>query len=308
MQEKALAAGASSTEAQSAAPQGAGAEVAFSSSASANELSDAMKLVPPPEPAGESTSSTNSAASAAPSTGDASQAASAGAAAQRRFFDFRSALRATMNALTKELSLRPTPTPECEASHVSAEQCEATSEEHSARRRPIGLSGHTSTVAIPEVLGFLAQCRKSGTLWIWNEHDDYRVQLVGGNVTFARSEAPRQGSLLGEILIAQGAVDATRFMEFMAQKREPGPLGDALIAAGLVTKEALRAAVQHQAQCVFDRAFGMEDAYFRFDADEGIDTSEGIRISVTKMLLETARERDESERRLARSSIDQRVA
>jgi hypothetical protein len=263
-----------------------------------------MKLVPPPEPAGESTSATNSAAGADPST----RAASDAATAQRRFFDFRGALRATMNALTKELSLRPSPAPECEGSHVGAEPCEATPEELSTRRRPVGLSGHTSTVAIPEVLGFLAQCHKSGTLWIWNEHDDYRVQLVGGNVTFARSEAPRQGSLLGEILIAQGAVDATRFMEFMAQEREPGPLGDALIAAGLVTKEALRAAVQHQAQCVFDRAFGMEDAYFRFDADEGVDTSEGIRISVTKMLLETARERDESERRLARSSIDQRVA
>src|SRR5687768_16248833 len=78
------------------------------------------------------------------------------------------------------------------------------------QERPVGLCGHTSCIAMPEVLGFLSQLLKSGTLWIWNDREQFRVQLVDGNVTFARSESPRQGSLLGEILVAQGAVDAAR--------------------------------------------------------------------------------------------------
>jgi hypothetical protein len=179
------------------------------------------------------------------------------------------------------------------ASRDSAEAAEAAE----PQERPVGLCGHTSCIAMPEVLGFLSQLRKSGTVWIWNDREQFRVQLVDGNVTFARSESPRQGSLLGEILVAQGAVDAARFEDFMQTERPAGPLGDALIQAGLVTPQALAAAVQYQAQRVFNRAYGLEDAYFRYDASTG-DNWAGIRLSVTHMLFESARSRDESAARL----------
>lgn len=164
--------------------------------------------------------------------------------------------------------------------------------------RPAGLSGHTSTVAMPELLGFLAQLRKTGTLWIWNDREQFLVQLVDGNVTFARSQSPRQGSLLGEILISQGAIDGARFDAFLAAPREPGPLGDALVKAGLVSREALASAIQYQAQRVFDRAYGLADAYFCFEGGVIDGPREGTRISVTHMLFESARTRDESEQRL----------
>src|SRR5690349_8426407 len=196
-------------------------------------------------------------APALPSTDDALQAAGDVAAAQRRFFDLRRALKSAVQVLTKERSFLPS-SPAADDAREPAQEKAAPAADRLAPARPIGLSGHTSTVAMPEVLGFLAQLRKSGTLWIWNNVDHYRVQLVDGNVTFARSESRRQGSLLGEILISQGAVDAARFAEFMQRERPVGPLGDALIDAGLVTKQALCSAVQHQAQCVFDRAFGLE--------------------------------------------------
>ena len=50
---------------------------------------------------------------------------------------------------------------------------------------------------MPEVLGFLAQLRKSGTLWIWNDLEHFRVQLREGSVTFARSESPAARIALG---------------------------------------------------------------------------------------------------------------
>jgi hypothetical protein len=165
--------------------------------------------------------------------------------------------------------------------------------------RPVGLSGHTSTVAMPEVLGFLAQLRKTGTLWIWNDREQYRVQLVDGNVTFARNETPEQGSLLGEILVSHGVIDVDVLENFLKQPREPGPLGDALVRAGLVDRAALTDAVHFQAQRVFNRAYGLADAYFTFDGRGDADLNHAIRISVTKMLFESARERDESEQRLS---------
>lgn len=288
-------------------PQTSEAGNAAAPSPAANQFSEAIKLLmnSAPEGSGDTPSSTATVASDGPSTEDALQAAGEVAAAQRRFFGLRRAMETAMRVLTKERSFLPVEvTPGVASTSIEEQYDEALPEEQPATMRPTGLSGHTSTVAMPEVLGFLAQLRKTGTLWIWNRYDHYRVQLVDGNVTFARSEARRQGSLLGEILVSQGAVDAARFEEFMAQERGPGPMGDALIAAGLVTREALTAAVQHQAQCVFDRAFGLEDAYFRFDGNPGTDTPESIRISVTQMLFESARERDESEHRGANVAGD----
>ncbi|HUR28530.1 MAG TPA: DUF4388 domain-containing protein [Planctomycetota bacterium] len=297
MQEEALAPQVSSTQADPAATHGGGAKPV--SEPAAHPFSETIQQLMQPERAPEAASSTPPVASAVPSD-DALRAVRKVAAEHRRFFDFRRAMQAAMRVLTKERSFLPVEATSSVAGSETAVASNATAHEgRPATSRPPGLSGHTSTVAMPEVLGFLAQLRKSGTLWIWNEHDHYRVQLVDGNVTFARSESRRQGSLLGEILVSQGAIDAVPFEEFMAQKRGPGPMGDALISAGLVSKEALCAAVQHQAQRVFDRAFGLEDAYFSFDASEAMATPEGVRISVTQMLFESARERDESERRQA---------
>lgn len=219
-------------------------------------------------------------------------------------FGFRKALKSAVHVLTKERSFARDDSAdsqaqvEPEASRPEVAQAEPEPEE-SSEPRPAGLSGHTSAVAIPEVLGFLAQLRKSGTLWIWDHKEQFRIQLVDGHVIFARDETPQRGWLLGEVLISQGAIDAARFDAFMKLPREPGPLGDALIKAGLIDKKALAGAIQFQAQRVFNRAYGLEDAYFGFDANRGDDDAHGIKISVTSMLFESARTRDESEQRLS---------
>lgn len=251
-------------------------------------------------PLDASTSDDDVASNEIPSTDDALEAAGNIAEAQRRFFDLRRALKSAVRVLTKERSFLQTgPTSPDDLANRVIDQATQPEEEEPQAERPIGLGGHTSTVAMPEVLGFLAQLRKSGTLWIWNELDHFRVKLVDGNVTFARSESRRQGSLLGEILVEQGAVDAAQFEQFMEQERPSGHLGDALLEAGLVTRQALTVAIQHQAQCVFNCAYALEDAYFRFDASDEHEAVEGIRISVTQMLFESARARDESEQRRA---------
>ena len=231
-------------------------------------------------------------------------ASSAGTIADERgIFGLGRAFKSAVRALKRDKP-EETRAPEPEYAAVPEEPTSAAEVEwvdeppDDSYERPAGLSGHTSTVAMPEVLGFLAQLRKSGTLWIWNDREQFRVQLVDGNVTYARSESPRQGSLLGEILVSQGAMEAERFEKFLQQPRTPGPLGDALLKAGLVTPQALSSAIQYQAQRVFNRAYGLEDAYFRFDAGEELDTSTGIQLSVTHMLFESARSRDESEQRL----------
>ena len=227
------------------------------------------------------------------------------AAEQRGIFGFGRALKSAVRAFKGDKPVEgllesDVNYPEAAEQAYAEVQAEPEPEQQlePAQEQPAGLSGHTSTVAMPEVLGFLAQLRKSGTLWIWNDREQFRVQLVDGNVTFARSESPRQGSLLGEILVSQGAMDALRFEQFLKQARPAGPLGDALLRAGLVTQAQLSSAVQYQAQRVFNRAYGLEDAYFRFDSGHELEMQSGIKLSVTHMLFESARSRDESEQRL----------
>lgn len=151
---------------------------------------------------------------------------------------FRSALRALAGDRRPQQetsAATPSPTPDSQTATPDS------------TTHPAGLSGHTSTVAIPEVLGFLAQLRKSGTLWIWNDEQRFLVQLVDGNVTFARNETMAAGSRIGEILITQGAIDAAGLEEFMREPRAPGPLGDALVQAGRISEKTLSKAVQCQA-------------------------------------------------------------
>lgn len=236
----------------------------------------------------------------------AAEAAAAAAAAreqERGIFGLGRAFKSAVRAFKGDRPQAPVaPQPEHDESPEEPlpeqEHESAAAPPDDSYERPAGLSGHTSTVAMPEVLGFLAQLRKSGTLWIWNDREQFRVQLVDGNVTYARSESPRQGSLLGEILISQGAMEAESFQQFLNEARPAGPLGDALVRAGLVSPQALSGALQYQAQRVFNRAYGLEDAYFRFDAGEELTTLSGMRLSVTHMLFESARSRDESEQRL----------
>jgi hypothetical protein len=225
----------------------------------------------------------------------------------RSSFDLRKALKSAVAVLTKERSFVRDPRPAPEAPSAVPTQAPAEpqidyEDEAPSQTRPAGLSGHTSAVAIPEVLGFLAQLRKSGTLWIWNDLEQFRIKLLDGNVTFACDESPQRGWLLGEVLISQGALDTKQFEEFLKKPREGGPLGDALVKAGLVDRGALSNAVRFQAQRVFNRAYGLQDAFFCLDADAPRELSPGIRISVTQMLFESARERDESAQRQANAT------
>lgn len=265
----------------------------------------AAPLAPAPVLPAPVTTATNHAlpSRAAEEAARAPAAASAPRANEGGMFGLGRALKSAVRAFKRDKPSDP-PAPRSEVrAPVAAPLPQPQHENHGTPleenyERPAGLSGHTSTVAMPEVLGFLAQLRKSGTLWIWNDREQFRVQLVDGNVTYARSEAPRQGSLLGEILVSQGALDIGRFEQFLRDARPTGPLGDALIKAGLVSDQALSGALQYQAQRVFNRAYGLEDAYFRFDAGAELAPLGGMKLSVTHMLFESARSRDESEQRL----------
>ena len=160
-----------------------------------------------------------------------------------------------------------------------------------------GLRGHSQSVAIPEILGFVSSIRKSGVLRVNSNNEAFLIHLEDGSVVYAQGDNPPKGQLLGEILVAQGALTQDELDSVV--DRDPvtnDVLGRTLIRKGVVTKEALCIALAFQVQCLFHRVFQAEGAIFQFD-EGGLPLSgDDIRLNVTSLLLESARSTDEETR------------
>jgi len=121
---------------------------------------------------------------------------------------------------------------------------------------------------------------------------------VRGTVVWAQSKTPVPNLMLGQILVAQGAIDQAALTQFIAERPESrSRLGQALVEAGRIQTSALDRAVTFQAQSIFDRAYAMENASYRFKLEAAANMAEHG-LSVTHLLLESARTSDEASHRM----------
>ena len=160
------------------------------------------------------------------------------------------------------------------------------------------LIGHVSVLSVPDVLGLLSTLQKTGTFAMWNEREYYRIWIVRGTVVWAQSKTPVPNLMLGQILVAQGAIDQAALEQFIAERPESrSRLGQTLVEAGRIHSSALDRAVTFQAQSIFDRAYAMQNASYRFKLEDAADMAEHG-LSVTHLLLESARTSDEASHRM----------
>ena len=110
---------------------------------------------------------------------DAGSVADAGSPAVPKHFAFR-ALRAAKWLLTEYDLLGGVQG----GSTVAVSEAPAEAAEHEEAETPTGatLLGHSSVLAVPEVLGLLATLQKSGTVHVWNEFAAFRVEIKRGAV------------------------------------------------------------------------------------------------------------------------------
>lgn len=161
-----------------------------------------------------------------------------------------------------------------------------------------GLRGHTQAISIPEVLSFVASLQKSGVLRVKTPEEAFLIQLDQGEVIYAVGDNPPEGEILGELLISRGHLCIADLEEVLATGIGEGAmLGSALVASGKVTAENLRGALQFQVQSIFHRVFRADNAVYQFDEGLAMRVPSEIRLSVTKLLLESARTSDEGLRR-----------
>jgi hypothetical protein len=155
-----------------------------------------------------------------------------------------------------------------------------------------GFQGHSWSLSVSSVLGLLQIQSKTGVLSVNIGSEVISVIVDKGDIIHAWSDNSPPGTRLGDILVANGFIDANELEEFVVDhSASPTKLGDALESEGFITHSQLRSALEEQIQHLFDRLLAAPNAYFRF-CDGHSETPE-VRFNVMHLLLESCRARDE---------------
>jgi DNA-binding NarL/FixJ family response regulator len=142
--------------------------------------------------------------------------------------------------------------------------------------REIPLSGRLGTVLLPELLLSLYQRRVGGILEV-RAYDEQREILVRDGVPIAIRSNFIPDDALGQLLIAQGSIDAIALERLLRQaKKEGRKIGDLLVETGVVSAGKLDALLRIQAKRKMNSAFRWKDGSYTFapgahDMPDGID-------------------------------------
>jgi hypothetical protein len=164
-----------------------------------------------------------------------------------------------------------------------------------------GLHGRSQDLPVEELMTFLAAQGKTGVLLVNAGAETFRIEFVGGDVVHAASSHAPAGVRLGEFLVENGALTRPQLEAFLKTRaddhsRTTSLLGSALLDAQLVTPAALAQALTAQVQYVFRRLFAAKRSNYSFHEGPSLQRGQRVRLNTTHLLLDVARERDESAR------------
>ena len=159
---------------------------------------------------------------------------------------------------------------------------------------PPVICGMSPPINLESVFGFLGSLRKTGILRVRADDANFRVSVVRGDVVHGVTDRRPEEELLGNILVARQAVDFYELDRFFTRC---GPsavkIGEALNRQELVSTKDLREALEIQLQHLFDRLLSARAAEWCFHEGEVTLSYVNLRVNATRVLLESARKRDE---------------
>jgi len=160
----------------------------------------------------------------------------------------------------------------------------------------MSLRGDLRTMALPDVLQWVASGRKTGTLHVERRSVQKRIILREGNIYSSWSNDPRES--LGQFLIRMRLVSEEQlFRVLLAQEERGRLLGSILVADGILSEDDLRRALKAKAEETIFDLFLWPSGQFEFREGE---FPENIFITfeslVTPVILEGIRRVDEWQR------------
>ena len=116
----------------------------------------------------------------------------------------------------------------------------------------MSLRGDLRTMALPDVLQWVASGHKTGTLHVERRSVQKRIILREGNIYSSWSNDPRES--LGQFLIRMRLVTEEQlFRALLAQEERGRLLGSIMVADGILSEDDLRRALKAKAEeTIFD--------------------------------------------------------
>lgn len=160
----------------------------------------------------------------------------------------------------------------------------------------MGLTGNLRTMDLPEILQWISVGRKTGTLHLERGSIEKRIVFRDGDIYTSWSNDPRES--LGQYLIRHRRLTEDQLFRTMLRQEEQGvPLGEVLIAEGLLGEADLRALLEHKAQDSIYDVFLWPEGRFEFvDGEIQEDVQVFLDLPVTSVVLEGVRRLDEWKR------------
>lgn len=153
--------------------------------------------------------------------------------------------------------------------------------------------GNTDVLSVPELIGFFQLQGKTGVLTIDARDEQVKLEYLRGELIHAASSRSPEGQRLGDILVDMGHLSREGLDELLADKAAAERLGDTIRRGELVPEAALAQALETQVQNIFHRLFDVGGCRFTFREGLEGEPRARVRYNVTRLLLETARVRDE---------------
>jgi Domain of unknown function (DUF4388) len=160
----------------------------------------------------------------------------------------------------------------------------------------MSLRGDLRTMALPDVLQWIAAGRKTGTLHVERRSVQKRIILREGNIFSSWSNDPRES--LGQFLIRLRLLTEEQLFKALLEQEDKGRLlGSLLVAEGVLTEDDLKRALKAKAEETIFDLFLWPSGQFEFHEGEIPDN---ILITfetpVTPVILEGIRRVDEWQR------------
>jgi uncharacterized protein DUF4388/tetratricopeptide repeat protein len=156
--------------------------------------------------------------------------------------------------------------------------------------------GNLATMSLTEILQWLGNAGKTGTLSIERNKVVKRILVRDGRVIACASQEP--ADMLGHFLVSRGRISEETLRQALGlQESQRTHLGRILVAMGALSEDDLRLLLEDKAQETIFGLFDWNDAEFRFAEGETADPNIfAVNMRVDDILLRGAQRWDEIQR------------
>ncbi len=158
------------------------------------------------------------------------------------------------------------------------------------------VQGSLATMSLTEILQWLGNAGKTGTLSIERNKVVKRILVREGRIIACASQEP--SDMLGHFLVSRGKITEETLRKALAlQETQRTHLGRILVESGALSEDELRVQLEDKAQETIFGLFDWDDAEFRFADDEAAAPNIfAVDMRVEDILLRGAQRWDEMQR------------